>query len=76
MNLAHLIERAARKTLGEANERRPKAPVNVGDSTAGERAYEHGGGVVDLLQKVENLMALRMGPPTAFDWLSGNPGCE
>ena len=74
--LSHFGQLLRRETSGEPNQRWPEPPMNQRDFAIDEPANEHLLGIGDSLEDCEDVMALRVRPPTALDWLPDDGLCE
>jgi hypothetical protein len=74
--LLNLCQLLGRETRREPNERWPEPTMNQRDLAIDETANEHLLGIGDGLKDCEDVMALRVRPPTALDWLADDGLCE
>jgi hypothetical protein len=74
--LSNLYQLPGRETRREPNKRWPEAAMNQRDLAIDEAANEHLLGICDGLKDCEDVMALRVRPPTAFDLLADDGLCE
>jgi len=74
--LSNLCQLLGRETRREPNKQGPEPAMNQRDFAIDEAANEHSLGICDGLKDCEDVMALRVRPPTALDWLADDGLCE
>lgn len=76
MLFMYLRNLSTRKSLCYSNQCRPKAAMDECDSSINQTANEHLVGIGYCLKGGENLMALRMSPPTPLNRLVDDRLCQ